>query len=435
VAPVDEGYFDDYVTRVDATISAAETGKLHANKSTENSRLLVSLASLGIDATNFGGKDLVVPLFDTTWVQRQGINGPIWALIALDSKPYYPDDSSARDFFISYILDRDVDSGGWALFGTSGDPDITAMALYALAPYYDRGNEVLDDAVDKALGFLSSAQAANGGYSSWGSINAESCAQVVIALSALGIDAAADARFVKAEGNVLSALLAFQNENGGFAHTVPGASNGMASEQAAEALVAYDRYVKGRSPLFDMSDAGWPGDEVDEGTDEGTDDESDDEGDEGDEGDGEVGEGSDSGSDGESGNGGGNSGGNTTSGSGRPTNDYHPTGTDGTNASGNSRPSTTTGADDTKVADASAASGGAANTDSSSVAPAVKDAETPLVAQAESVIPLDEDSPSSSGIFVFARALVGIIFGLAAVALIVLLIVRFTARKKGDISV
>jgi hypothetical protein len=41
----------------------------------------------------------------------------------------------------------------------------------------------------------------------------------------------------------------------------------------------------------------------------------------------------------------------------------------------------------------------------------------------------------SGGVFISTRALVGIIFGLGAMALIALLIVRLTARKKGGLDV
>ncbi len=57
-------------------------------KYTEYSRVIIALTSIGKDPKNVGGYNLLLPLGDfekTTW---QGINGAIWALIALDCGQY-----------------------------------------------------------------------------------------------------------------------------------------------------------------------------------------------------------------------------------------------------------------------------------------------------------------------------------------------------------
>lgn len=92
-----------------------------------------------------------------------------------------------REKLVQTILDAALENGGWALTGTTADPDMTAMAMQALAPYYDT-DENVRAAVDKALDVLSAAQLPTGGFVSWGSENSESCAQVIVALTALGID-------------------------------------------------------------------------------------------------------------------------------------------------------------------------------------------------------------------------------------------------------
>lgn len=74
-------------------------------------------------------------------------------------------------------------------------------------------------AVDAALTYLSDAQQADGGFMSWGAANSESCAQVIVALTALGIDPAADSRFVKNGASPLDGLCAFACEGGGFRHS------------------------------------------------------------------------------------------------------------------------------------------------------------------------------------------------------------------------
>ena len=130
---------------------------------------------------------------------------------------------------------------------------MTAMALTALAPYKDDAE--VKAAVDAALTYLSDAQQADGGFMSWGAANSESCAQVIVALTALGIDPTSDERFIKEGGTVLDALCAFACEGGGFRHSSDQAEpDGMATEQGFYALAAYDRFRQGKTRLFDMTD-------------------------------------------------------------------------------------------------------------------------------------------------------------------------------------
>ena len=90
---------------------------------------------------------------------------------------------------------------------------------------------------------------------SWGTANSESCAQVIVALTALGIDPAADSRFVKNGASPLDGLCAFACEGGGFRHSEEQAEpDGMATEQGFYALAAYDRFWQGMTSLFDMTD-------------------------------------------------------------------------------------------------------------------------------------------------------------------------------------
>lgn len=130
---------------------------------------------------------------------------------------------------------------------------MTAMALQALAPYYGR-NESVTKAVDKALECLSDLQNQDGGYASWETTNSESCSQVLTALTGLGIDPAADNRFIKNGNTVVQALLGFYVNGGGFRHVADGGINGMATEQGYYALAAYERYFNKKTSLYDMTD-------------------------------------------------------------------------------------------------------------------------------------------------------------------------------------
>lgn len=251
-------YFTDYYDRIVATVNETASsvnmnGALHKVKSTENSRLIVALSSLGINAEKVGDWNLITPYDDFTWIKKQGINGPVWALIALDTNNYQTTDSTIRQQCIDYLLEKQTSDGGWAMSGTTADPDMTAMTIQALARYTD--DNKVKEAVDKGINALSSIQQENGGYSSWGTINSESIAQVIVACTALGINPDTDERFVKNGNSAVDALLTFYNsDNRTFSHIAGDGGNGMATDQATYALVAYNRLMNNKTSLYDMSD-------------------------------------------------------------------------------------------------------------------------------------------------------------------------------------
>lgn len=248
---VPAGYYDNVVEYVKAKADANE--RLHPAKVTDNARVILALTAIGKDVTNVGGHNLLKGLDSMDYVQAQDINGPIFTLIALDSHNYPTMGDVTREKLIQVILDAQLNDGGWNLSAENADPDMTAMAIQALAPYY-KTNETVKAAVDKALEALSALQRSDGGFGSWDTVNSESCAQVIVALTALGIDPTADSRFVKNGHTVLDALAGFYVTGGGFRHTAGGERNDMATEQGYYALAAYYRFANAQTRLYDMSD-------------------------------------------------------------------------------------------------------------------------------------------------------------------------------------
>lgn len=252
-----EGYYENVVKYVQAKINDKE--QLHRAKGTDNARLILALTAAGYDVTNVAGHNLLMGLTDMTYVQYQGINGPIWALIAFDSHGYeIPTNPNAaeqvtREKLITYILDKQLTDGGWALIGSNADADMTGMAIQALAPYYNTNAEV-KAAVDAALMLLSEKQNDMGGFGSVDGYSTESCAQIIVALTALGIDPETDTRFIKNGMSAVDAMCQLATQNGGFAHIPGGNLNGMATEQGQYALAAYFRFASGQTALYDMSD-------------------------------------------------------------------------------------------------------------------------------------------------------------------------------------
>jgi hypothetical protein len=209
---------------------------------TRNTRILPRIrrvSAIGKDPTDVAGYNLLTPLGDYDKTIWQGLNGPIWALIALDSGSYaMPKNTAAatqatRQMYVDRILTSQLADGGWSLTGTGGssesaDPDITGMALQALAKY--TSDNKVQAAVDKALTCMSGKQASDGGFSSgWGGASSESVVQMLVCLCELGISID-DTRFVKNGHTLLDSLLTYRHTDGSFRHTDSGVgSNQMAS--------------------------------------------------------------------------------------------------------------------------------------------------------------------------------------------------------------
>ena len=254
-----EDYYQKAVEYVQSSIDP-ETGRLHKAKSTDNSRMILALTAIGKDVTNVGGYDLLQGLSDFEFVKYQGNNGPIWALLALDSGnyPVPSGGTTTRQALIDELLRVQTSDGGWAISGDKADSDMTGMALTALAPYYKK-DPTVKAAIDKAVARLSEMQDDDGGFSTtYGDgkyvATSESTSQVLTALSALGIDADTDPRFVKNGSSVVDALLRYYVSGGGFKHIMDGEIDGMGTEQAYYALTAYYRFLSGQTNLYDMTD-------------------------------------------------------------------------------------------------------------------------------------------------------------------------------------
>lgn len=230
-------------------------GILHERKYTEYSRVILAVTAIGKDPTDVGGYNMLLPLADFEQTVFQGVNGPVYALLALDSGNYEIPANTAgstqatRELYVDYILSMESASGGWSLAGGDADVDITAMTLQALAKYRERPD--VADAVERALVYLSDQQNELGGYTAYNAESSESVSQAIVALTALGTSPE-DSRFVKNGNTLLDALLRFRQADGGFSHLMGGESDLLATEQAFYALVAADRLARGESSLYNM---------------------------------------------------------------------------------------------------------------------------------------------------------------------------------------
>ena len=258
-----QAYYGKVVAYVKANIGSDGVlldPESHNPTVTDNERIILALTAIGKDPANVGGKNLLTALQDRNIMQVTNtsdtdINGLVFGLLALNSGNYTQDSY----WLVQAILTQQNEDGSWSASADTkpvGDVDMTAMALQALAPYYNEGGDTtVNAAVDKALQWLSAK------YKGKGYTSAESCAQVVVALSALQLNANSDSSFVKtvdgAPISVLGDLLRYYlGEGQGFKHAASlKTADQKATEQALYAMAAYERYCRRTNALYDMTDA------------------------------------------------------------------------------------------------------------------------------------------------------------------------------------
>ena len=268
---VPESYINLFYSNVIAYCESKDWQITRA-KYSDYSKLILALTAIGVDARDVMGHNLLAYLSDYENVSRQGNNGTIWALIALNSNPAYeiPEDPSAvqqnsEELLVKKVVGMQCQDGGWTLMETTGDSDMTGMAMQALASYYNKdGYEDVTAAIDKGLAWIEKNQLSSGGFGTMKTETSESVAQIITALCGVGIDCGEDARFIKNGKWPMTGLFQYYMPEGGFMHVAADAGNngggaggiidGMATEQGLYATVAYRRFLDGETFLYDMSD-------------------------------------------------------------------------------------------------------------------------------------------------------------------------------------
>ena len=231
-------------------------GELSKTNFTSYSRVVLALTSISENPFNFKGYDVISPLAEYENVAKQGLNGAVYALLALDCGGYtnvspragYDGKTGNSEKYKNGIVDAALPKGGWTLYGKKADVDMTAITIQALAPYYKE--KKVKTVVDEGLSVLSKMQKTNGGFDSMWDENCESSAQVLAAVSTLGISIK-DKRFVKNKHTILDGLMSYY-KNGAFKHLKSGDVNQMSTDQAFYALVAYRNNLANDPPLFNM---------------------------------------------------------------------------------------------------------------------------------------------------------------------------------------
>ena len=247
-----EAHMQRMGTYLQETISA----RGHLTYATDYARMALVADALGYDARNVTGVDLIGELCKSDLVEKQGLNGYIYTLLALDSEDYsLPADALwTADKLVEKICALQKEKGYFVFTDNFGaDVDLTAAAVTALAPH--RQQETAAAAVEKAINWLAEVQLDTAGYAGMGVENSMSAAQVLTALCAVGIDPTQDVRFIKQGRTIVDYLTDSAAPEGGFRYLMTDTeANEMATTQVLYALSAWERLRGGKAGLFDLRD-------------------------------------------------------------------------------------------------------------------------------------------------------------------------------------
>lgn len=214
---VPENYYDIYYRNLESIVKEKK-GILDEDRYTEYSRVVIALSSIGKSALNVAGYNLAEPLKDYDKVTAQGLNGAVYALIALDRGEYIGPRKQLR----SFILSKELADGGWNFMGKGeADPDMTAMAVQALSKY--RFLKDVHDTIERAMPIINKSD-----YES-----SETVSQIILAMDS-----------IKQEPDLklVNKLLEFQMKDGGFKHSKDDdEGNVMSTEQALIALSVVEK--------------------------------------------------------------------------------------------------------------------------------------------------------------------------------------------------
>lgn len=235
------------IKRLDTTTNVAMTNI---------DRKIMTLTARGIDCSKLSKYNNGKPFIDAKgnevddfvsilYNYRGGytINGPIFALNALDMGNYTIPENAVwtREKLLETILNHKYLSDGFGL-------DMVTMLMQSIGPYMDdpvygeRVRAKLDEGLEIVLDSFGSKNVYKNPYGvQWGGVyTSEGSAQIVCAMSAMGVDCHTDPRMSNGTQSALTALLDYADyREGYFAHTNTTPKNAMATYQGCYATQWY----------------------------------------------------------------------------------------------------------------------------------------------------------------------------------------------------
>ncbi len=236
---------------LDSIVKTYEKPRNANLKPTTLARVILTVTTLGEDASNLRGIDLIELLCRGKFMADGG-NEPMWALIALDSGNYQTPANAKwdRDALVKEVLSyQNTENGGFGLTDNKRvSVDMTAMGIQALANYHN-SDEAVKTAVEHAVTYLKHEMNRNCDYGT-----SESISEVIIALTALGRDPLDKSNgFVKSDARNLFTGLDAYRLDGGFKHVANQTQpDNMATTQALMAFESYRRLKAGENALYEI---------------------------------------------------------------------------------------------------------------------------------------------------------------------------------------
>lgn len=248
-ANLDDGFsIAECIKRLDTTTNVAMTNI---------DRKMMTLTARGIDCSNLAKYNDGKPYIDAkgneidnlvqvlyNYKGSYTINGPIFALIALDMGNYTIPGNAywTRDKLLETILNHVYLSDGFGL-------DMVTMLMQSIGPYMNdpvygtRVTAKLEEGLKIVVESFGPDNAFKNPYGvQWGGIyTSEGSAQIVCAMSAMGVDCHTDPRMSNSAGqSALTALLDYADyQNGYFAHTNTTPKNAIATYEGCYATQWY----------------------------------------------------------------------------------------------------------------------------------------------------------------------------------------------------
>ncbi|UTC11341.1 MucBP domain-containing protein [Latilactobacillus curvatus] len=247
----------------DKLIEQSKAGNI--TKPNDLARVILNLQAMGIDPTNFDGRNLANELYESKTATNMGSYMDATILLALVSGHYQaPKDAkfTVSDLAASLVKDgQNMGNDGWG-YEKDGvktkDVDTTAVGMLALKTAllandtYQLNDILVSQAntlLTNAQEFIESSATLDGGYgiNGFSPSNTNSTAMGLAALATNGVDTTKVLEYKK--GSALSSLLSFQNEDGSFKTDY---SVSLATGQALLGLKAYQEYVAKKGSLYDF---------------------------------------------------------------------------------------------------------------------------------------------------------------------------------------
>lgn len=228
---VDQKLLDQYYASVVEEIKTWDG----TEKPTDIERVALAFAAMGKDITDVEGINLAETIYNSEKL-TDGSNELAFALLTLDAlDTEIPSDAKwNRNKMIKELLKFQNEEGFFGLTDNkTASLDMTCMCLQALAPY--RGEQLVDEAIEKGLAYLKKQISGNYDFGA----NSNSTAQVLLTLAVLGVDVTDSTNgFGTAYDNIITRLEDYRTADG-FAFTLGGKTNAMATYQVMQAFDAY----------------------------------------------------------------------------------------------------------------------------------------------------------------------------------------------------